>query len=53
MKKPHTYAENQQNEHLTFNQVVAGSIPARPTKESHTYVSSGEVRCPIESQLSQ
>ena len=34
--------------HLTFNQVVAGSIPARPTKESSTYVSSDKVHSPIE-----
>ena len=24
-------------EHLTFNQVVAGSIPARPTNKAHCY----------------
>ena len=34
VKKPHTYAVNKAKGHLTFNQVVAGSIPARPTKES-------------------
>ena len=27
-------------EHLTFNQVVAGSIPARPTRKSRDYVTA-------------
>ena len=48
MKKRHTYAVNRAKGHLTFNQVVAGSIPARPTIESYTYVSSDEVHSPIE-----
>ena len=43
VKKWHTYAVNRAKGYLTFNQVVAGSIPARPTIESNTYVSSGEV----------
>ena len=34
MKKWHTYAVNKAKGHLTFNQMVAGSIPARPTIES-------------------
>ena len=52
MKQRHTYAVKQPKGHLTFNQVVVGSIPARPTKESHTYVSSDKVHPPIESQSS-
>ena len=52
MKKRPTYEVNRAKGHLTFNQVVAGSIPAQPTIESSTYVSSGEVQFPIESQLS-
>ena len=43
MKKWYTYAVNKEKGHLTFNQVVAGSIPARPTIESNTYVSSDKV----------
>ncbi len=46
MKKPRTYAVNKANGHLTFNQVVAGSIPARPSIESDTYVTSDKVHCP-------
>jgi len=51
VKKQHTYAANQPKGRLTFNQVVAGSFPARPTIELNTYVSSGEAQFPIESQF--